>query len=72
VKGSLGLGPGMELPGCTTWLLSWSGEGSVKVLIGRHAVAVARLNCRPSAMVIHKSLGVNPLLRVRYLSKSKV
>jgi len=27
-------------------------------LIGRHAEAVARLNCRPSAMVIHENLGV--------------
>ena len=36
-------------------------------LIGRHAEAVARLNCRPSAMVIHKNLGVNLLLGVRHL-----
>jgi len=41
----------------------------LKVLIGRHAEAVARLNCRLSVMVIHKNLGVLIyciLLRFRY------
>jgi len=36
-------------------------------LIGRHAEAVARLNCRPSAMVTHTNLGVYLLWGGRYL-----
>ena len=40
-------------------------------LIGQHAEAVARLNCRPSAMVIHKSIWVFIYYREFVILESK-
>jgi len=51
--GSLGMGAS-GMPAGARWLICLvAGLWFVNGFFGRHAEAVARLNCRPSAMVIH-------------------